>query len=256
MLQFFEWFWRAIGVNERFGFAENESFQGFLNVLHGYLLGEGNDFGAAVAFCVGLLLCSILPYLLGSLNAAIIVSKHKFHDDIRNYGSGNAGLTNMGRVFGKQGALLTLFGDIAKQFVSVVIGIVVYGELGAYIAGVFCMLGHIAPIYYHFRGGKGVLTAATMVLMIDWQVFLIAFLIFAVTVLITRYVSLGSVIGGFALPGIVYASALMRGLPAPSLPSLGFSIFIGMMLIFMHRSNIRRLFEGRENKLSFKKKQK
>lgn len=255
MLQFFEWFWKAIGVHENFGLAENESFQGFLDWLHRYLLVNGNDFGAALAFCAGLLLCCILPYLLGSLNAAIIVSKYKFHDDIRNYGSGNAGLTNMGRVFGKQGALLTLFGDISKQFISVLIGIIVYGELGAYIAGLFCMLGHIAPIFYHFRGGKGVLTAATMVLMIDWQVFLIAFVIFVVTVLITRYVSLGSVIGGFALPGIVYASAVMRG-SLPSLPALGFSIFIGLLLIFMHRSNIRRLFEGRENKLTFRKKEK
>ena len=84
---------------------------------------------------------------------------------------------------------------------------------------------------------------------------MIAFLIFVATVAITRYVSLGSIIGGFALPGIVYTSSMMRGVP-PSLPALGFSIFVGMLLIFMHRSNIRRLFEGRENKLSFKKKEK
>lgn len=255
MLQFFEWLWKVIDIQSKLGLAAEESFQGFLQWLHGDLLEQGNDFGAALAFCAGILLCSILPYLLGSLNAAIIVSKYKYHDDIRKYGSGNAGLTNMGRVFGKQGALLTLFGDIFKQFISVVIGIVVCGELGAYLAGVFCMLGHIAPIYYHFRGGKGVLTAATMVLMIDWQVFLIAFVIFAITVLITRYVSLGSVIGGFALPGIVYASAMLRG-TYPALPAICFSVFIGMLLIFMHRSNIRRLMEGRENKLSFKKKQK
>jgi len=255
MLQFFEWLWGAIGLVDRLGLAENESFQGFMDWYHGVLLKNGSSVGAALIFCAGLLLCCIVPYLLGSLNAAIIVSKYKYHDDIRNYGSGNAGMTNMGRVFGKQGALLTLAGDVLKQFVSVLIGILVFGELGAYFAGVFCMLGHIAPIFYHFRGGKGVLTAATMVLMIDWQVFLIAFLIFVATVAITRYVSLGSIIGGFALPGIVYTSSMMRGVP-PSLPALGFSIFVGMLLIFMHRSNIRRLFEGRENKLSFKKKEK
>ncbi len=254
MLQLFEWFWRTLGLYETLGIPEGQTFQGFLNWLHGDFLDKGEDFYAALAFCGGLLLCSILPYLLGSLNAAIVVSKYKYHDDIRKYGSGNAGMTNMGRVFGKQGALLTLAGDTLKQFVSVVIGIVVCGEWGAYVAGVFCMLGHIAPIYYHFRGGKGVLTAATMVLMVDYQVFLVAFLIFVVTVAITRYVSLGSVIGGFALPGIVYASANLRG-TYPSLPALCFSIFVGMVLIFMHRSNIRRLFEGTENKLSFKKKQ-
>ena len=255
MLQFFEWFWAAIGLTEKLGLEKGESLQGFFAWYHSTLFASGENTAAAVIFCVGLLICCVVPYLLGSLNAAIIVSKYKFRDDIRNYGSGNAGLTNMGRVYGKQGVIWTFVGDVLKQFVSVLIGIIVFGELGAYLAGVFCMLGHIAPIYYHFRGGKGVLTAATMILMIDWQVFLIAFLIFVVTVAITRFVSLGSIIGGFALPGIVYTSALMRGVP-PSLPALGFSLFIGMLLIFMHRSNIRRLFEGRENKLTFKKKEK
>lgn len=253
MLQFFEWFWKWIGIPETFSLAEGEAFQGFLNWLHGDLLRQGKDLPAALTFCAAVLLCSIVPYLLGSLNAAIIVSKHKYHDDIRNHGSGNAGMTNMGRVFGKQGALLTLLGDTCKQFVSVLIGIVLCGEMGAYVAGVFCMLGHIAPIFYHFRGGKGVLTAATMVLMIDWQVFLVVFLVFVLTVLTTRYVSLGSVVGGFALPGTVYASAVLRG-TYPSLPALGFSLFIGMMLIFMHRSNLRRLFNGTENQISFRKK--
>ncbi len=264
MLQFFEWFWSAIGLYEKLGIAREVevdgttvqvSFQGFLNWLHGDLLEKEEDLYAALIFCAGILVCTIIPYLLGSLNAAIIVSKYKYHDDIRKYGSGNAGLTNMGRVFGKKGALLTLFGDILKQFLSVLIGIIACGELGAYFAGVFCMLGHIAPVYYRFRGGKGVLTAATMILLIDWQVFLIAFAIFALTVLITRYVSLGSVLAGFALPGTVYISATVRG-TFPSLPAICFSLFIGMLLIFMHRSNIRRLFNGNENKLSFKKKEK
>lgn len=252
MLQFFEWFWKTIGIPERFGLAEGESFQGFLNWLTRQFLGEGKDVSAALVFGGAILLCCVLPYLLGSLNAAIIVSKYRYRDDIRNHGSGNAGLTNMARVFGKQGALFTLLGDVAKQFISVLIGIVLFGELGAYFAGVFCMFGHIFPIYYRFRGGKGVLTAATMVLLIDWQVFLVAFALFVVTVLITQYVSLGSIIAGFALPGIVYSSAVLRG-TIPSIPAMAFSIFIGLLLIFMHRSNIRRLFDGTENKFKFKK---
>ena len=252
MLQFFEWFWEAIGIPARLGLADGQPFQGFFIWMYNQFSGQGKDLPAALTFCGAALLCSILPYLLGSLNTAIIVSRLKYHDDIRNHGSGNAGLTNMARVFGKKGALFTLLGDMAKQFVSVVIGIVVCGEWGAYLAGVFCMFGHIFPLYYHFRGGKGVLTAATMILMIDWQVFLIAFALFVLTVLITRYVSLGSIIAGFALPGIVYTSAKVRGL-VPGLPAMIFSIFIGLMLIFMHRSNIRRLFEGTENKFKFKK---
>lgn len=252
MLQFFEWFWKTIGITERLGMEESGAFQGFLNWLFGTYLKDGKDVAAALIFGGAVLLCCILPYLLGSLNAAIIVSKYKYHDDIRTHGSGNAGLTNMARVFGKKGALFTLLGDVAKQFLSVLIGIIVWGEWGAYLAGVFCMFGHIFPLYYHFRGGKGVLTAATMILMIDWQVFLIAFALFLLTVLITQYVSLGSIIAGFALPGVVYSSAVMRG-TMPSLPAWIFSIFIGLMLIFMHRSNIRRLFEGTENKFKFKK---
>ena len=252
MLQFFEWFWSAIGIPARLGLKDGQSFQGFFIWMHTHFQTDGKELAAALVFCGAVLLCSILPYLLGSLNAAIIVSKYKYHDDIRGHGSGNAGLTNMARVFGKKGALLTLLGDMAKQFISVLIGIIVCGEWGAYVAGVFCMLGHILPLYYHFRGGKGVLTAATMILMIDWQVFLITFALFALTVLITQYVSLGSIIGGFALPGVVYTSAILRG-TMPSLPAIIFSIFIGLLLIFMHRSNIRRLFNGTENKLKFKK---
>ena len=252
MLQFFEWFWNAVGIPARLGLEDGQSFQGFFIWLHSHFLTEGKELAAALVFCGAVLLCSILPYLLGSLNAAIIVSRYKYHDDIRNHGSGNAGLTNMARVFGKKGALYTLLGDMAKQFISVLIGIIACGEWGAYVAGVFCMLGHILPLYYHFRGGKGVLTAATMILMIDWQVFLIAFALFVITVLITRYVSLGSIIGGFALPGIVYTSAVLRG-TMPSLPAIIFSIFLGLLLIFMHRSNIRRLFNGTENKFKFKK---
>lgn len=252
MLQFFEWLWQAVGIPARLGLEDGQSFQGFFIWLHTHFQAEGKDLAAALIFCGAVLLCSVLPYLLGSLNAAIIVSRYKYHDDIRNHGSGNAGLTNMARVFGKKGALFTLLGDIAKQFLSVLIGIILCGEWGAYVAGVFCMFGHIFPLYYHFRGGKGVLTAATMILMIDWQVFLITFALFLLTVLITRYVSLGSIIGGFALPGVVYSSAVLRG-TMPSLPAIIFSIFIGLLLIFMHRSNIRRLFNGTENKFKFKK---
>lgn len=263
MLQFFEWLWNVIGIPEMLGLQEKvvegvtvkETFQGFLNWLYSDLLQQGQQGAAAAVFCLLILLCTVVPYLLGSLNAAIIVSRVKYRDDIRTHGSGNAGLTNMGRVYGRQGALLTLLGDVLKQFVSVVVGIVVCGELGAYLAGTFCMLGHIFPVYYHFRGGKGVLTAATMVLMIDWQVFAVVFVVFAVTVLITRYVSLGSVIGGFALPGVVYTSAMLRG-TVPSVSALLFALFIGCMLIYMHRSNIRRLFDGTENQISFRKKTK
>ena len=253
MLQFFEWFWKAIGLTERLEMQAERSFQGFIYYRHIICLQDGKGNAAAAIFLAGILLCIVIPYLLGSLNAAIIISTGKYHDDIRNHGSGNAGMTNMTRVFGKKAMLMTLAGDVAKQFVSVLVGILLMGELGAYVAGLFCMLGHIFPIYYHFKGGKGVLTAAAMVLCIDYQVFLIAMAIFMGTVLITRYISLGSIIAGFSLPGIVYASAALRGI-YPSIPALGFAMFIGLTIIIMHRSNIRRLMAGKESRFSFKKK--
>lgn len=255
MLQFFDWFWKAIGLTQKLGIPENNSFQGFIDYFWKTWMAEGKTSTAILLFIGGIVFLIVVPYLLGSLNGAILVSKYIYHDDIRNHGSGNAGLTNMGRVFGKKGAILTLVIDIAKQFVSVLIGIVLWGEVGAYLAGLFCMIGHIAPVFFKFKGGKGVLTAAVMILMIDYQVFLIAFAIFALVVLISRYVSLGSVIAGFALPGIVWLLSAIRGRPAHPF-ALFFAVLIGLMLILMHRSNIKRLYEGNENKLSFKKKKK
>ena len=258
MLQFFEWLWRTIGMSAAYRTAlesagaqleQEVSFQGFLKYWQVLLAVDGHPSGALWVFLGGILLLIVASYLLGSLNGAIIVSRYVFHDDIREHGSGNAGLTNMGRVFGKKGVWPTLAIDVAKQFLSVVLGIVLLGETGAYLAGLFCMVGHIAPIFFRFKGGKGVLTAGVMILLIDYQVFLIDFALFAVIVLISRYVSLGSVIAGFALPGIVYASARIRG-TVPSFFALFFAVLIGLMLILMHRENIRRLYQGKENKLN------
>lgn len=209
---------------------------------------------AFVPFIIGILICTIIPYLLGSLNFAIIISKYKYNDDIRKYASGNAGLTNMHRVYGKKGALLTLGGDMLKQFISIIVGIIVFGENGAYIAGTFCMLGHIAPVYYRFKGGKGVLTAATMILLIDPKIFLILLLTFVLVVLIFRYISLASMAAAFIYPALVYYRPILEIGEPPSMFSMIFSCFIGLMIIFMHRENMRRLYNNEESRFSFKKK--
>ena len=151
-------------------------------------LAFNNQDNAMLINIIGWALVGVIAYLLGSLNSAIIISKSKYKQDIRSFGSGNAGLTNMLRVYGKDGALLTLAGDIAKQLLSVLVGAFLLGRYGAYLAGLFCMIGHIFPIYYRFKGGKGVLTAATMILLIDPLVFIVLFIIFALTLAITRYV--------------------------------------------------------------------
>ncbi len=203
-----------------------------------------------LVFVIACVLTVVAGYLLGSLNSAIIVSNWKYKEDIRSFGSGNAGLTNMHRVYGKNGAVYTLIGDIAKQIASVLIGYILLGYSGAYLAGAFCMLGHIFPVYYKFKGGKGVLTAATMILIIDPMIFAVLFVIFALVLLITRYVSLGSVICALCYPAVVSIAYGGR----PFIFELSCALFMGATVIFMHRTNLYRLFNNQESKFSFRKK--
>ena len=141
-----------------------------------------------------LLICLIVPYLLGQLNFAIILSKKQFGVDIRNYGSGNGGTTNMLRTFGKKSAIITLGGDMGKAVVSCLVGYIFLGRLGAFIAGLFCILGHTMPIKYKFKGGKGVACLAATILMFDWRMAIPELILFVVIVAITKYVSLGSIL--------------------------------------------------------------
>ncbi len=197
----------------------------------------------------GWILTAVIAYLFGSLNSAIIVSKYKYKQDIRSFGSGNAGLTNMHRVYGKDGAIYTLVGDILKQIASVLVGAVLLGRYGAYLAGAFCIIGHIFPVYYRFKGGKGVLTAATMILIIDPMIFLVLFTVFALVLLFTRYVSLSSIIAA-----ITYPAAVSVAYGKAHIFELSFALFVGCLVIIMHRTNIRRLFNNEESKFSFHKK--
>lgn len=229
-------------------------FPGFLYQLF-ERYSNTNQTLAIVFYVLGTLICVVAPYLLGSFNTAIIVSKYLYHDDIRKYGSGNAGLTNMHRVYGKTGALYTLLGDVLKQFLSVSIGMLAMGRDGAFLAGTFCILGHIAPIYFRFRGGKGVLAAATMVLMMDPIMFLVLFAVFALVVLIFRYISLGSMMAGFVYPALVYyRTKIFNDNNPPSFSYMLFAFFIGLLIILMHRENMKRIMNNQESKFSFKKK--
>lgn len=230
---------------------------GLINRWADSLINSDNSKAALIVCIAGWVLTALIAYLLGSLNSAIIISKWKFGQDIRNFGSGNAGLTNMHRVYGKDGAIYTLAGDIGKQIVSVFFGVLLLGPTGAYVAGTFCIVGHILPVYYHFKGGKGVLTAATMILLIDPAIFAILFILFALVLAITRYVSLASIISAFCYPFVVQTAAMIsnNGNPA-SIFDLSFAILIGVIVIYMHRTNIKRLFNNQESKFSFKKKDK
>lgn len=220
------------------------------------------------AFCtIGLVLLTILiPYLLGSVNSAIIVSKVLYRDDIRKYGSGNAGMTNMLRTFGKKAAVLTLLGDVLKTVIAVFVGAFFLGfqyaksfslGFGSYLAALFCILGHVFPVYYRFKGGKGVLCTATAIAILSPITFGILLLVFAIIVGFTKYVSLGSIMCAMMYPLFLFKSlqvATGGGTPLGYMLLISFSI--AGLLVWCHRTNIGRLMRGEENKLSFKKKDK
>lgn len=205
----------------------------------------------------------VFPYLLGSINSAMVVSKLFFNEDVRTHGSGNAGTTNVMRTYGKKAALFTLLGDILKTVIAVLVGGLFmglqYGKyafsiwIGGYIAGFFCIVGHIWPIYYRFRGGKGVLCLATVVGMLSPIVLLPLLLIFIILVAFARYVSLGSVITALIYPLVLNRIALFFGAPVNGICLL-LAIFEALLIIFCHRTNIKRIMNGEENKFSFKSK--
>ena len=126
------------------------------------------------------LACLALGYLIGSLSVSILISKYIFHQDVRTLGSGNAGAANAARTLGAGVGLLTLLGDFLKGVISMLLGSCLGGATGLAIAGAACMIGHCFPIYFGFKGGKAVATAAAVALMIDWRVFLSAFAVFAI----------------------------------------------------------------------------
>ena len=207
----------------------------------------------------------LIPYLLCGINTAIIVTKIKSGKDIRTLGSGNAGLTNTLRTQGKAAALFVLLGDVLKGVLSVIAvwlcflyigGIDVRNDLLGmtwvlYAAGVAAILGHVFPVYYGFKGGKGVLVTVSVLFAIDWLPALVLLGIFAVIVLLTRYVSLGSVIAAALYPFTVLLFSFIEGNPA-AFADFGLSALIGAIIILMHRENIKRLINHTEKKLGQK----
>jgi len=211
------------------------------------------------------LIGGIIAYFLGSMNFAVIISKVKFGEDIRTYGSGNAGMTNMLRTYGKAAASFTLIGDLSKTVVAVMIGSLLAGETGAYIAGICCVIGHSYPIYYGFKGGKGIVVTAATILCLEPIVFLILFAIFVIIVAGTKYLSLGSIIAMFLYPIFLdslypvmnpMADAAGNNIShLPAVPAI-VSLINAAFVIWLHRENIKRLLAGKENKFSLKKKDK
>ena len=190
----------------------------------------------------------LIPYLLGSINTAILVSRHFYHDDIRKYGSGNAGFTNVMRTYGKKAAIITFAGDILKTLLAILVGWCVFGYLTAYIAGFACFLGHIFPVFYNFKGGKGVLCMATIMLMLDWRIFCALLVVFVGIVMATKYISAGSVICAMMFP------LMLNRMNNTGIYMIEFvAIAIAVIVVIKHRENLKRIFNGTESKFKIKK---
>ncbi|HBN82485.1 MAG TPA: acyl-phosphate glycerol 3-phosphate acyltransferase [Clostridiales bacterium] len=190
----------------------------------------------------------LIGYLLGSINSALIVGKF-VGVDIREHGSKNAGMTNAIRVFGKKKALFVLLGDILKGVLACIAGTLISRDTQGVMlfAGLACVIGHNWPVYFNFKGGKGALTSITVLFFADYRIALILIGLFIVIVALTKYVSLGSMTGAILLP--VFGLLFFKGIEF-----FVFSMILTVMLVWRHRTNIKRLLKGDESKLNLKKK--
>ncbi len=209
------------------------------------------------------IIIAIIAYLIGSINFSILISKKKAGYDIRQKGSGNAGTTNMLRNLGKKYAAITLICDVLKGVVAIGIAIIVGNLIGdtnkallVQIAGVAVVIGHTFPIFFGFKGGKGVATSLGILLMTNWQLGLICLVFALVLMALTRVVSMGSIAAAILYPVltlfvggdhyIVGSSGLGNGY-------FIYSVILAIIVIFNHRTNIKRILSGTENKINFNK---
>ncbi|MCH5321902.1 MAG: glycerol-3-phosphate 1-O-acyltransferase PlsY [Eubacterium sp.] len=218
---------------------------------------------------ISFIVIALISYLLGSLNFGVILSNKIEKDDVRNHGSGNAGTTNMLRNYGKGVAVLTIIGDMLKVFVAIFIALQIIAYTPMLLseiesspldlidrdmfiksfAGFFCVLGHIFPCYFKFKGGKGVATSGGMVFAIDWRIALILLAVFIIIVAVTRYVSLGSIIMALLYPVLIFAFH-------KSIVLTIIAAIFTMIVVVAHKGNIKKLINHTENKIEFKSKKK
>ncbi len=203
------------------------------------------------------ILVSLIAYVLGSISFSVLITKKLAGFDVREKGSGNAGSTNVLRTAGKKAAILTLVCDILKGVLAVVVavvaGIIVDGvdkALLVQLAAIFAVVGHTFPVFFKFKGGKGVATALGVLIIVNYQIGLICLLFALVLMIATRIVSLGSIMAAVLYPILtlfIHDNYIVEG------NYFLFSLILAAIVIFNHRTNLKRLLEGKENKLSFKK---
>ena len=192
----------------------------------------------------------VAGYLLGCFNGAVLISHRIFHDDVRRHGSGNAGLTNFYRTYGARYALLVIACDMGKCAIATVFGGLLFRyfwqdwTLGVLIAGLGCILGHLFPVFYQFKGGKGILAGSILIIMMDWRIAAIAWCLFILAVALTRYVSLGSV---SAASSVAVSAFFVYDRPI----YIALAVIIAALVVWSHRANIVRLLRGNESKFKF-----
>ncbi len=194
-----------------------------------------------------IVLVFLIGYFLGNINGAVAASKLLAHEDVRTKGSGNAGLTNFVRNYGAGSSLLVIVIDVCKAVLACLIGGWILGRYGyelegRMLGGMAVVVGHIFPMLLDFKGGKGILSGATVAMMVDWRIGLIVLALFAVLYLVTQYVSLGSVMAAATF------AVLMVVLHYDNFWVMICGALTGSLVVWMHRENIKRLLKGEERK--------
>lgn len=224
-------------------------------------------------FAVPSILAAIISYLLGSISFSIIFTRIFNKEDIRTLGSGNAGLTNVLRSAGVKAGVFTLIFDFAKGAAAVCVGKAIFqyfcasppycAQYGAYLAGLFCVIGHIYPLYFQFKGGKGILSTAAVLVFVDWRLFVIAISVFTLVFVFSKIVSLASIVAASSFPLlniiIVYFCDYRGKFPFYKTVSISYvwvttvlTAAISFFILYRHRPNIRRLKSGTEKKFTIK----
>lgn len=204
----------------------------------------------------------VLAYLLGSISFAVILSKMFLKKDVRELGSGNAGTTNVMRTGGFKLGAFTFIGDVIKGLIACLVGKLVFEKVfengewavyGAFICGVACMIGHMFPVFFQFKGGKGIATSVGIFAICCWPAMVIGLLVFAVGVFITKIVSVSSIAATIAVVSSTMAFSSLINENAQFWPQAALAIFMGILVISKHGSNIKRLLNGTEKKLKIGK---
>ena len=206
------------------------------------------------------IIIAIIAYLIGSINFSVIISRKMAGFDLREKGSGNAGTTNVLRTVGKKAALITLICDILKGVVAIFVAYIagkiikdVDTAMLAQIAGLLVVVGHAFPIFFEFKGGKGVATSLGVILTTNWQIGLICLIFALVIIIATQMVSMGSIGAAILFPILTLFIDEHFIVPASGMKYFIYSLLLALLVIFLHRENIKRIMNGNENKLSFKK---